>query len=510
MTSSVNSSTRQDLLRRLRLHREWNRRQARRHPENFRRLLRLNADDPRPLADLLQPWQTRDFRALDPAWIRLAGTRPEQGVAEPPVPPTEPVPYQRAFLERPRGHSKTSDMALQLLWILWAAQVPLSGLVAAADRDQAQLVQQAMRRLTRRNPGLCSELRFLAHAVCNPATGSRLDIISSDVSSSWGVLPDFVVCDELCHWSKPDLWQSLYSSAAKQPDCILAILTNAGLGRGWQWDVREHARRDPAWYFSSLAGPQAPWITRPQLDEQRALLPRPVFERLWLNIWQHSDGEFVTLAEAQACRDAHLTRRDRGDAQVGYVAVIDYAEKRDLTVGCLCHRDGGRIVVDRMDVVQPAPDRPTPVQWVEDWMADIARRFPHVTFVVDPYQLVGTIQRLGGRYPIERFEFLAGAANHALAITLRQHLLERRVAWYAGCGQLAGVSGRDDLETELASLLLRQSASGRVRIDHRADGTHHDDRSFALGAACLHLCRTPAQPDFLQITPPTHGGEIAW
>ncbi len=325
-----------------------------------------------------------------------------------------------------------------------------------------------------------------------------------------GALPDFVVCDELCHWPRPDLWHSLLSSAAKQAHCVLTVLTNAGIGRGWQWDVREHARHDPAWYFSSLEGPQAPWITQHWLDEQRALLPLPVYERLWLNNWQHSDGEFITLAEAEACRDAALTRQEWGRPSRAYVAVVDYAEKHDLTVGCVCHREGPRVVVDRMDVVQPAPARPTPVQWVDDWIAVIARQFPHVQFVIDPHQLVGTIQRLQHRHDIIRFEFLAGTANHDLAVTLRQHLLERRVAWYPGCGQIPTAERRDDLETELASLLLKQSASGRVRIDHHRDGVHHDDRSFALGAACLHLSRAPMVPDFLQITPPTHAGGFAW
>jgi hypothetical protein len=46
----------------------------------------------------------------------------------------------------------------------------------------------------------------LKHRIENHHTGSRLTIISSDVNSSWGILPDFVICDELCHWPKPDMW----------------------------------------------------------------------------------------------------------------------------------------------------------------------------------------------------------------------------------------------------------------------------------------------------------------
>jgi hypothetical protein len=71
-------------------------------------------------------------------------------------------------------------------------------------------------------------------------------------------------------------------------------------------------------------------------------------------------------------------------------------------------------------------------------------------------------------------------------------------------------TGRDDLETELASLLLKQTAAGRCRIDHVHDGQHHDDRAFALGAACLHALDQAGNNDWMEITPPAPTGEFAW
>ncbi|HSG72238.1 MAG TPA: terminase, partial [Planctomycetaceae bacterium] len=131
------------------------------------------------------------------------------------------------------------------------------------------------------------------------------------------------------------------------------------------------------------------------------------------------------------------------------------AEKHDLTVGVLIHREGENLIVDRMDVKQPLPDCPTPVQWVEDWMNFVAREFPRVTFVIDEYQLVGLIQRYQYVYDLKRFEFASGRGNHALAIALRRMILQRQVRWAPGCGQIAESDRRDDLETELASLLLK-------------------------------------------------------
>jgi hypothetical protein len=333
------------------------------------------------------------------------------------------------------------------------------------------------------------------------------------------------------------MWYSLLSSAAKKRDCVLAVLTNAGVGRGWHWDVRENARRSPRWHFSSLQDSLADWIDPAHLAEQRDLLPGPVFDRLWRNLWQHSDGEFVTLEEVRACRDESLRKRNHGQPGIRYFAAIDYAEKRDYTVGVVVHLEGNRVIVDRMDVAVPSPCNPIPVQWVEDWMQFVAANFHGTAFVVDEYQLLGTIQRFEQRFPVERFEFAGSRGNHRLAITLRRLILHREVAWYPDCGTVGNARfsrdsealrrgaraasavdaallsedsesrlNVDTLETELASLLLKQSPSGWCRIQHHNDGKHHDDRAFALGAACLFALEHAGQDDWLLMTEPTRDG----
>lgn len=209
MTNSLIAAARQDLLSRLKLKRCLDARIAPLHPRLFRQVIRIDRSDGPVLAECLQPWQQRDFAALDAAWLHLAGRgEPESAPA---------AILRRAYVERPRGHSKTSDTAVQVCWILLAARAAVSGLAAAADREQAQLIHDAIRRLARLNGHLCGDLTFTQHQVRNRRTLSRIDIISSDVASSWGQLPDFVICDELCHWTKQDLWNSLVSSAAKKP-----------------------------------------------------------------------------------------------------------------------------------------------------------------------------------------------------------------------------------------------------------------------------------------------------
>jgi hypothetical protein len=91
------------------------------HPAAFRSALLIETDGgPRVLADVLDGWQRDDFAALDGGWRRVAGL---PGTAGP----------LRGWLERPRGHAKTADLAVMASWALFASRRPLTGIAAAAD-----------------------------------------------------------------------------------------------------------------------------------------------------------------------------------------------------------------------------------------------------------------------------------------------------------------------------------------------------------------------------------------
>lgn len=469
-------------------HRTFLKQSHRTSPQLFRSLIR-RLDGDRPLADSECRWQTADFVALDASWEAVV-TGGGVGVGGVVREDDSRTAVRRAWLERPRGHSKTSDMAVMVAWALVAGDTPITGLAAAVDRDQAGLLRRAVGRLVDANRDRLGELKVTEKGVRNRVTGSELHVISSDAASSYGELVDFVLCDELCHWVKPDLWHSLLSTAAKRAHCLLVVLTNAGVGTGWQWQARELARTSAAWHFSSLTGSQAPWIASHVLDEQKRMLPEAVYRRLWLNEWQQSDGEFVTLDEAEACRDETLEEVSRGTIGTQYVAAIDYGEKWDYTAAVIAHHDGQRIVIDRLDVAVPSSSRPVPTRWVEDWIERQSAAFPGLCIWVDEYQLVGIVQKFETRLPISRFAFGSGVGNHQLTITLRQAIVNQTITWSANCGVIEREDGqRDDLETELASLILRQSAGGRIRFDH-ATG-QHDDRAFVVAVACLKLIEQP-------------------
>lgn len=259
-------------------------------PADFRRAVLIDTDNgPRLMAEVVEEFQERDFAELDKSWMRAI-----HRVGDGPL---------MAYLERPKGHSKTTDMATMVAWALYACPRRIKGVAGAADKDQAGLLKEAIEKLCDLNPWLKAVLKVQAWHIVNLRTGSQLDILSADEASSHGELPDFVIVDELTHHKKPGLWESLFAGAAKRANCLLVVMSNAGLGKGrsWQWKVREAFRELTACYFSRLEGPTASWITPERLATQRRILPPKAFNRLWLNIWQTEAGDALDPADIEAC-----------------------------------------------------------------------------------------------------------------------------------------------------------------------------------------------------------------
>jgi hypothetical protein len=297
--------------------------------EYLRRVLIETDDGPRPWADVADPWQRADMEGVAPALVKLVAPN----AAEPSV--------RRAWWERPRGHSKTADLAALTIRPLAFSRRRLRGVWAAADKDQGLLGLEAIKALSRLNPWIAELLEIRADRVVNPRTDSALQFITSDAATSYGELPDFVVADELSHWKDRALWDSLFSSVGKRRDCVMLVGTNAGWQDSWQWETRAAVQTDPRWRFSSLPGPVASWITPDRLDEQRRLLPSQVYARLWENVWgSGSGGDALTEDEITRalCASGPMARPEWGWQ---FALGLDLGLKRDFAAAVVLGRHTG-------------------------------------------------------------------------------------------------------------------------------------------------------------------------
>ena len=261
-----------------------------------------------------------------------------------------------------------------------------------------------MATLLRLNPWLGEILTVEAHRVINtaskhPGEGGTLTIEASDVGSSYGILPDLIIADEICHWEGDGgLWHSLISSAAKRSNCLLVVISNAGFADSWQWGVREAARTDEAWIFSRLDGPQASWLSPARLEEQRRMLPAVAYARLWLNQWSTGGGDALTPTDIAAAFVDKLQPMTGKETGYLYVAGVDLGLTRDcsavVVLGVPYGGSSGRIRLAHQRLWRPVFGKKIDLTEVERHIMDLDQRY-HLEFTAfDPWQMEHLAQRL--------------------------------------------------------------------------------------------------------------------
>lgn len=362
-------------------------------PEAFRDNLLVDVDGTvRKFGSVMDPWQREDFAAIDPALMRCNGRA------------DNPDAKMRAYLERGRGHSKTTDLAVLCCWALAFSTRPIKGFAYAADKDQAKLLKDAAETIVRLNPWLSNILdaqkgRILNIAEGHPGFGSRFEIQASDVGSSYGILPDIIVADELVHWQGDgSLWHSLISSAAKRRDCFLCIISNAGFIDSWQWAVREIARDDEAWIFSRLDGPVASWLTQDRLDEQRRMLPNVAYQRLWENKWSSGGGDALTPDDIDAAFYEDLQPMTGSEPDYLFVAGVDLGLVRDcaavVVLGVPTGGRAGKIRLAENKLWRPTLGNKINLLDVERHILDLDEQFGLEFVAFDPWQMEHLAQTL--------------------------------------------------------------------------------------------------------------------
>jgi hypothetical protein len=371
----------------------------------------------------------------------------------------------RSFQNRRPGHHGDLGAALR----------PVVGIAAASDRDQAALLRSFIATLARVNPWIGSILDIQTRRVVNPKTGAALDILSSDVATSFGQLPDFIIADEITHWPEgkaEQLWHSILSAAAKRANCFLAVICNAGFTESFAWTVREKLKFDPGWHFSRLDRPTASWITEARLDEQRRLLPVTVFDRLWGNVWASGLGDALQEADILAA----LTETEpMTGSEYGWVFFggLDLSVSRDAGACVIVGRNAvGRLRLATVRAWTPPRGGKVDLPLIRDSVLGLSKQFPGLTVGYDQYQAELTradVERLGvSMIPVS----FAGKIAQEMASELLEAFASRRIGLYHD-GALV-----DDLRR----LRIKESVAG-WRLDPPRTAAGHGDRGIAFAMA---------------------------
>lgn len=420
------------------------------------------------------------------------------------------APQRRHWLGRARGYSKTVDVAaMSIAAMLTQMRAGASAYAAAADRDQARLLLDAIRGFSHRTPDLGLALDVQAYRVLAPR-GVTLDILAADGPGAWGLRPDLVVVDEFAQWpdsaNAREMFDALLTALPKVAGSRLVVITSAGDPAHWSYRLHEAAAAEPQrWRVSDLPGP-APWMDPEDLAaEKRRLLPA-TYARLFENKWVTGEDRLTSreTVESLAVLEGPLPPRpgrryvigldvgvtnDRTAAvvahaerlsarrQIGHEAEVltrwraeRYGERRELEH----ETDEVKVVVDRVAVWAGSRLKPVSLTEVADWVFQAAVDYGGV-LVFDPYQAVHLAQELRAQGVLtEQFTFSSASVGR-LAATLHRLLREKALE----------IPHDQELIDELVGVRLRETSPGVFRLDH--DRGKHDDRAIALALAAHHL-----------------------
>jgi len=397
------------------------------------------------LGDVMDGWQREDFEALDDS------------------------AHRHAYLERPRGHSKTGDVATEAVVELFLGGPERELFCVAVDEDQAGILFRDVVGKIRRRPDLNAKVAIGKREITVKATRSTLTVLSSDAPSAFGLRPSWLALDEMAEWRKRDLWDALWSATGKKRDCRVLVISTAGWDKASiAWEVRRIAETEADWLFSSR-GQCASWISPAWLDQQKRTLPPHVFARLHLNLWVDNVGAFLTGAEVDGVFVDDLPD-GIGPRAIG----LDLGLSKDKSVLSVVRRDpSGLVVVEGLTTWAGQHGEKVDLTVVEDEVAALAAKVK-APVVVDPWQAVLLAQRLRARrLPVIEFAF-TGDGRRKIFGTMLDLIRNGRLR----------SRPHEELRRELLGLEVQQTASG-WRVDHRAG--RHDDHVVSIALAAQRV-----------------------
>jgi phage terminase large subunit-like protein len=425
----------------------------------------LVLEDGRRWGEAAERWQRKDARALLSSDVR------------------------RHYWLRARGRSKTTDAAGCAVALLLAeAPGGSRSYVYAADAEQAAIVVDAVDGFVRRTDGLAGALEVGASRVTARRSGASLQVVASDGASAFGTRPWLTVADELGAWPRTAnhrrLWSAITSAVPKVAGGRLLVCSTAGSPAGLGHKVWQEAAGSSHWRTSVSAGP-SPWWSAGEVEAVRGSLTPAEWRRLVECEWAEGDDALTSPEDVVACvSHPGLLEPVAG---VRYVLGMDIGLKKDATAVAVVHRDGSRVMVDRVLRWQGTRRRPVDLDDVEAAVRELSRRYNGAPLVYDPYQAAQLSERLrkAGVRAVE-FTFSQAGVNR-LARSLYGLIRDRAI----------GLPDDAALLEELGGVRLVETGPGLVKLVN-PPGTH-DDMAFAVALAAAHVLERHHEPAVVEV-----------
>ncbi|MER2554704.1 MAG: terminase TerL endonuclease subunit [Thauera sp.] len=373
----------------------------------------------------LEPWQVFILTTVF-GWVKSDGKRR----------------FRRAYVEVPRGSSKSTQSSALALYMLAAdGEGGAEVYSLATTRDQARIVFGDAQTMARRSAGFRSRfgVGVGAHNIHVLATGSKFEALSAEGSTLDGLNIHFGCIDELHAHKTRTVYDVVETGTGKRDNSLLWVITTAGSNRsGICYEVRTFVTRlldgvladdsqfgivyglddgDDWTLEESLIKANPNWgiSVRPEvlapLQAKAMQMPSAVnnFKTKHLNEWVNADTAWMDMRAWDRCADSGLDL----DAYAGQPCWIglDLASKTDIAALLLVFAhpeiDGGFAVFGRYylpeDTVHATGNSQYPgwmgsgrltvtpgnvidFSWIEADLSDFSSRFAVQAVAFDPFQ----------------------------------------------------------------------------------------------------------------------------
>jgi phage terminase large subunit-like protein len=347
-------------------------------------------------------------------------------------------------------HNSTLVSVLALCSTFLEEEGGAEGYTAAVSRDQAKIVFDFCKAMTRANASFRKEFGITVreHALHQNHTASRLMAISSDAKALDGLNVHFGVLDEIASHRSKAVYDVIITAMVKRRQPLIVSISTAtdnvtGIGKQ-VWDYSEKVldgladerffavmyaaeEDDDPWDEATWAkaNPGYPRLVQPEalrsaaLQAQASPALKAAFLTRHLNVWVGADQALFDLGYWDRCAKPEMSI-DEFEGQPCFAA-IDMATRIDIAAGSVIfpYREEGQdqvryAIFHRAWLPEAAVDpmrNPAYVEWVdrgflevtegettdydgiEAWLREVARRFDLRSCAYDPYALMQFSQR---------------------------------------------------------------------------------------------------------------------
>ncbi len=272
-----------------------------------------------------------------------------------------------------------------------------------------------------------------------------------------------------------EIWRALVPATAQFPQRRVLVLSTPRFAGGWFADLCDRAGQHADWrHWHASTSEMNPSIPRSFLDAEQAVDP-VAFRREYQ---AEFEAGIAAALDSALVRSAVVKRGALG-AEPGkkYLIALDPAFTGDRFAVIVGHRDGERLVIDRITSWRGSKSNPVQIDRTLDAVADLAAGYNAARVVIDQHAAEPIRQGLVKRGVHTLEAPWSNESKVSALAALRRSL-------YAGRLELPD---HHELIAELLALEQRPLPSGRPRIAAPRSG--HDDFATALMALVSELAR---------------------